>query len=491
MRKLVIALWIVSACSSEGGEAGDPPDTSTPLGDASTLQDADIDARVSDATLPPMDSAIADVSAPDAALPEDAALADATLADATLADTGVGTLIQTREGGGFGSLQVVGNAAGEVVAIWQQNDVSQVDRIWSTYYSSAAGWSTPVEIEAHATGAFIIDLAIDDAGNAFALWHEVEDPYDRSWANRYQVGSGWGAPTRLENLGVNARASRISMFPDNTALVLGEAGANGNRYAWSNRFTGTVWQTASAFDSTNPVFTPDLSADQAGNAMAVWCSWDGSAPPFKLIAHRFDAQTGWEAAVTVPIASGSCVIPHVSTVAEDHFLALHHVWDGNYPTLWGAPYRAGAWRTGTQVEDADKRSSGIALPDVATDALGNSTVVWAASTGIWGKTYAGDGSWGAPSLLSTGTGSGYNIAELTANGAGDVVLVWYRGSDAKSMLFARRAAGGAWLDTSLPVLQTSGVFKAVVDASGTLTSLWTALEGTTSKLWTTRTQLPR
>ena len=88
---------------------------------------------------------------------------------------------------------------GNAIAVWGQYDGVR-DNIRANRYVAGVGWMTPVLIETNDTGnAGEVEVAVDAAGNAIAVWEQFDGAIYNIWANRYEVGVGWGTAEMISD----------------------------------------------------------------------------------------------------------------------------------------------------------------------------------------------------------------------------------------------------------------------------------------------------
>lgn len=105
-------------------------------------------------------------------------------------------------GGHARSPRVAVDDAGNAIAVWQQEDgaASADHSIWySRYLAGAAGWQQAQPLETAGGDARSPRIAMTPAGEAFAVWRQRESGSFRVWAAHFVPGSGWEAPVRIEN----------------------------------------------------------------------------------------------------------------------------------------------------------------------------------------------------------------------------------------------------------------------------------------------------
>jgi hypothetical protein len=186
--------------------------------------------------------------------------------------------------------QVAVDASGNAVAVWHLYDSTRYN-IWAARYSTAAGWGTSTLIETNSFDAYFPQVALNGAGTAVAVWKQDSGPGATVWSNRYEVASGWGRATLI---GVNDPGS--SAGAENTQVAVDDRGNavavwdqyDGSRYnIWANRYsTGTGWGTVGLIETDNAgqAFIPQVALDGSGNAVAVWEQTNGTR--YNILANR-------------------------------------------------------------------------------------------------------------------------------------------------------------------------------------------------------------
>src|SRR6185369_8815486 len=81
---------------------------------------------------------------------------------------------------------------GVVIAVWDQSDGAQ-SHIWSRCFVPGSGWGAPTMVENKAAVAGNPRVAVDGAGNATVVWMQFDGAENRSdiWASRFVPGAGW------------------------------------------------------------------------------------------------------------------------------------------------------------------------------------------------------------------------------------------------------------------------------------------------------------
>jgi hypothetical protein len=202
---------------------------------------------------------------------------------------GTASLIETDNLAGAGDPQVGMDAAGNALAIWQQ-DTGAIWNVWSNRFDIGSGWGTPELIENDNSGdALRPQIAGEESGDALATWQQDDGSDTNIWASRYDVGSGWGTPVLLENENTgNAIDPKPALDGKGNAVVVFGIWSGSEWNIWSNQFNSmTGWGTATIIETENAgnAFRPEVSMDASGNAISVWYQDDGLR--FNIWANRY------------------------------------------------------------------------------------------------------------------------------------------------------------------------------------------------------------
>lgn len=263
------------------------------------------------------------------------------------------------------SPRIVIDVEGNAMVAWRQL-VGTRGEIWSARYDASRGWDAPARIETDVTrSATNPELAMDGAGNVFAVWLQSDGTLSGVRAARFDVAGGWSAPTGIDAAGTGSVAG---------ASVAADAGGNavavwreGNA-VHANRFVaGAGWTVAERLSSTAGAAEFHLAMNPAGNATLVWVT--GS--DVQLMGRRYDIALGWEEFEHV-VATGNAnpKAPHVVMDPAGNAITVWVEDLMGQSRMWAAQRAAGsdAWSSALQLAAGP---IGSATPAVAVDALGN------------------------------------------------------------------------------------------------------------------------
>jgi hypothetical protein len=187
------------------------------------------------------------------------------------------------------------NSSGNAVAVWGQFDDTRF-HMWANHYTPASGWGSAGRIEDNDAGnAASPNVAIEPNGDAMAVWSQDGGEFNVIWANRHTFNSGWGAPVRLDaNEPSSAGNPQVAVDPAGNALAIWSQ-VDSPSPVWSNRYTPTEgWSTAEtiSIDVVSIPRGPLLDVDPNGNALAVWAQ-DGGAGVDTIWWSRYTPAEGW------------------------------------------------------------------------------------------------------------------------------------------------------------------------------------------------------
>ena len=183
--------------------------------------------------------------------------------------------------------QVAVDPAGNAIAVWTQYDGTR-DNVWASRFTPSGGWGVATLIETDdANNASVPQIALDENGNAWAVWRQHDGIRENSWANRYTPASGWGTATPIEsdNTG-HALAPQIAVDVAGALAVWVQS--DGTRYnVWLNRYANGSWTAPSLLESADGnAHHPQIRIDASGKALAVWTQSDGTR--YDIWARRYE-----------------------------------------------------------------------------------------------------------------------------------------------------------------------------------------------------------
>ena len=183
----------------------------------------------------------------------------------------------------YGEIGLGVNAKGDAAVLWSQRLLPSLPMVVdAAMYSPTTGWKDAASIALNSTeDCHEPEVALDDAGNALAVWQQQTDYGAYGASNRYVAGVGWGT---------------AGHFVDSK---LGDT------------------------------FSPSLAMDGAGNATVVWYRWAG-ANAIDLMTNRFTPDLGWgDPKVLSPVENDGAITRTFPVVAVNAVGQTLVAWGAN------------------------------------------------------------------------------------------------------------------------------------------------------------------
>jgi FG-GAP-like repeat len=297
---------------------------------------------------------------------------------------GTATLIETNPGDADFT-RVAMNNGGRAMALWRQTDGSEVS-IWASRFVDGDGWGSPTLLETNSGEASETWIAMDNHGNAMAVWRQTDGVDLSIWANRFIVDDGWGVPTLIEHAPGFASFPHVVFESNGNALVVWYQGPDSNnRSIWANHYiVGEGWDSPTLLEN-NPGSAqgPDVAIDGSDRAIAVWRQFDGV--DISIWANRYVPGEGWGGPTLIETNPGEAVRPAVAMDTSGNAVVVWIQFDGTNDSVWANRYMVDeGWESPIVIEThlGDAR-----LPKVAIDSHGQALAVWSQDTGteinIW------------------------------------------------------------------------------------------------------------
>ena len=210
----------------------------------------------------------------------------------------------------FYRFNVVIDAAGVATAVWSRYDGTRLHIVSNRL--TGESWATPVIVETGNTGelsnAYDPRAAIDGAGNVMAMWVQNDVDEGHYVSNRYVPGTGWGTQQNIGDY------SRVGFGAESTEMELVSNAAGDTVALWTlysailpenqlapyeviaNEFNGAtqLWGVPEVIDQEDTDSEEEfgeasdiaVAIDTQGNAVAVWK--DLGSPESGIRSSRFE-----------------------------------------------------------------------------------------------------------------------------------------------------------------------------------------------------------
>ncbi len=355
-----------------------------------------------------------------------------------------------RAGGGWGMPPVVISApgqetmaprlgidgAGNVIAIWIRYDGAAFHVQSARYVAAASSWSPAVDIAVVGEGGMGPELEVSAAGDALAIWTQMNGDTAVVQAVRYTAGTGtWGAATVVSDPAGLAYLADVAVAP------------NGNGLAVWTRDDGVNESVESAtYDATAGAWGPPrrvsplgafaayaaVAIDATGNGVAVW-QLDGAAQ-----SARYDPVLDDWSKVSILSTGAASGAPALAVDSHGNAVAAWRLSTANQ--LEAARYLAATRRWQTA---AVPNSTDAVAPTVAMDGAGNAVAVWrrsgATSTLQGARFVHATDSWTAAVPLTT---TGWSVEQVVAaDPSGNFAVLWVGDDGASAAVRTTRWSG--------------------------------------------------
>jgi len=411
---------------------------------------------------------------------------------------GTARLLETDDTGGAEYAQVVVDAQGNGLAVWQQY-LGGALHILASRYTALSGWGSAQQISAAPTDGFP-QIAVDAGGNAIAVW--LQGGVVSS--SRFTGGSGWGSPQAVGNGSGpgGTEALRIAAEPSGTAFVVWQNWDGAEFDIWANRYSpGVGWGTAEriGFANGSSLF-PQVVADSGGNALALWTTKVGENFT-SLQGNRYTEGQGWGVAGRIDDNTSAVGSWRFSLSGNSRGNAMV-VWTssdattGVSVTLWASHYDALAGWGHPELIGGGNPAGLVGLGAVRVGSDGVAVVGWGGYDGqVWGswvRWYWPGWGWAAQEMVGGIAEVGAGLMGVTWDDHGNAAGVWevYNSSSNDMILWVERFdVGSASGDFTRITTQHSGYGlnpQIAGDPNGTLLVVWDQHVNTRADVWATQ-----
>ncbi len=322
--------------------------------------------------------------------------------------------------------------AGNAIAVWLQGELP-ASSLWANHYTRSDGWGTARLIGIDDSGvASFQQIGMSNNGHALVTWLKSSGGPPDILANHYAPGDGWGSPAPIENYAGSVARPTVAIGENGNGIAVWTQYTDYKDNVWANHFTvDSGWGVAESIESVDSEYTsyPVLDMDPKGNALVIWVQSNGNLydPAATLWSTRYVSGSGWQPAIKLPSVHDATDFPAVSVSDDGEAIAVWSDYDGTRFNLWSSRYKpTKGWDTATLIETDD---AGPAIQArVATDSRGNALVIWPHYDGsrnnIWSNRYRISGGWEQARLLETDDLGGTDTARISVNGNGRAFAIW-------------------------------------------------------------------
>ncbi len=170
--------------------------------------------------------------------------------------------------------QIILNNTGQAITVWQTNN--EDNKIIQATYSTDNGenWSSPTDLSATGQDAAEPQIAMNDSGEAIAVWYRsngantiVQAAYSSDG------GQNWSSPINLSSTGQNAAASQIAINSSGKAIAIWHRSNGSNTIVQSSYSSdkGASWSTPTNLSTTGQdASSAQIALNDSDLALTSW-----------------------------------------------------------------------------------------------------------------------------------------------------------------------------------------------------------------------------
>jgi hypothetical protein len=387
---------------------------------------------------------------------------------------------------------------GNVMAVWVQMNGPD-SSIFASLYAAGEGWQEAEPIEDTTNQALDPIIAMNDAGNAVAVWAQTNWTTLKwdLWGNVYVKGVGWNDAEMLSPDGlVDDRFVDAAIDSEGNAVVVWTRVGMPADTMMITYDVSTGWSVPVSIDETEIADTvrPSIGIDGDDNIIVTWVQYEMSAP--SIWAKRYDVADGWGAPEKLADSgmNGGTVLS-VSEGGDAVCAWSHENASTTFYEVWACIYEVGVgWDDA--ILSGHSTSSNHQDPDVAMDGVGNAVVVWWALSGIddgvYFRPYDTETGWGSDSMIAYVPIGEVALPKVAMNGDGDALCLLYHHDGAVGRL--RGAVYGpdsTWTPSVLISEDSLGNvydYTLTINEDGSGLALWSQNDGVRVNLWSAEYQ---
>ncbi len=327
------------------------------------------------------------------------------------------TLIEDIDTGAGRAPEIAVDDNGNAIAVWYQYD-GEMNSIYANHYSPTTGWGEAILLENNQTGsAYYPKVVMDNEGNAIAVWYLDDGEKHDAWSSIYQPQIGWSEPELIENIESGAAVDvELAMDSSGNALAVWRQHIDTNKFIYVNKYTKNEgWGSAEAISAlTDQSYGAKVAVNASGEAIVAWYGNDGSA--YSIYARNYSPEFGWGTETLLESNTYRANLPQVAINNSGNALV---VWnqireDNRGSQLWANSFTPeSGWQGAVGVDttaDWVYYDSAVALSENNT-----AIAVWTHVEGdvesVWSSQFTFDNGWQSPAELASSNGppTQYNL----------------------------------------------------------------------------------
>ena len=400
-------------------------------------------------------------------------------------------LIESDDAGNVRNPQVAIDDSGNAVAIWDEFDGTRYN-IWTNRYVAGTGWGTAAVLENDPGDAFGPHVALDASGNAIAVWQQSDGTRYNIMASVFTPPSGWSTPTPIENDPNDARNVQLAMNTHGDAFAVWTQGFPVRPVVWARRYlAGSGWNALTRIqgDTSGDGFFPQVAIDPNGAAVATWHQTDGTR--YNVWADRYTPGTGWDIAQLIENDNtDNAEFAQVAMDAAGNATAVWQQHDGTRFNIMSNRLPSGGdWGSAVAIDDEDEAATD---PHIGMNDAGDAIVLWVQQLGttynVAANRYTTAGGWATAQVIETEVGNAIE-PRIAISQSGVAHATWMQDDGTRYNIVAGRYVPGSGWETPATIeMESGGVFNSsiAVNRSGTVQAIWRQHDGARYNVWAGR-----
>lgn len=176
--------------------------------------------------------------------------------------------------------------AGNAIAVWAHG-VKEGATIYAAHYRVGPGWEGPHPLHAgRMSGIAHLQIATDTVG-----WSEHDGLASHLYATRYTAEQGWATPVRLDQGTGDVRHLRLTSDGPDTRLAAWVTAHDYSRDVVVRAAHAGTWQPPVLIDTDSGSIVGLDLAGLDGRLVVVWSRWADTR--YRIIARRYVETSGW------------------------------------------------------------------------------------------------------------------------------------------------------------------------------------------------------
>lgn len=175
------------------------------------------------------------------------------------------------------------NASGDAIIAWytsEAEDPAAPFAIKACRYTPAGGWTMETTVYAELLSMpQLPEVAMDNTGNAIAVWRTFYDATFNTYASRFTPDQGWSEAEDIDMSSLSALNQKIAMDDAGNAVAVWSQPQteSGTEFVWSRHYiVGSGWQEPELIDTgvDQNADLLNIAANGVGDVIVTWAQYE-------------------------------------------------------------------------------------------------------------------------------------------------------------------------------------------------------------------------